>query len=211
MGCRLLGAWVWKVLKVLKQAPRAGLPASPSLLPLPLPGTAVPVGASCLVAPFLLIITVPIASTALLCTLAQALYNETDKVTGGWLSHASALLAACTAQLGGGSIACAADGTADGSAPLEVVHVAVTSGQLIPSLAKLLLFRLGEHIPAEHVWSSRFVGKLRCFQRVAERFGPHCTYVAIGECRRSRRGCLCGVCECVEGCVPVCVCVFVFW
>ncbi|KAL4437248.1 hypothetical protein ABPG75_004387 [Micractinium tetrahymenae] len=113
----------------------------------------------------------------------EVLYKETDAITGGWLSHASSLLAACTAQLGGGSIACAADGggSSCGGPPLEVVHVAVTSGQLIPSLAKLLLFKLGGHIPAEHVWSSRFRGKLHCFRAVQQRFGAHCTFVAIGD------------------------------
>jgi eyes absent family protein 4 len=65
-----------------------------------------------------------------------------------------------------------------------VVHVAVTSGQLVPSLAKLLLFKLGAHIAPTNVWSSRHCGKAACFDLVRRRFGPACTYVAIGaRCR----------------------------
>lgn len=109
----------------------------------------------------------------------QELYNETDAVTGGWLSHAASLLTACSAQLpscgSGGS-----GGSAYSGGPLRVTHVAVTSGQLIPSLAKLLLFRLVPHIAPQHVWSSRYEGKQRCFERVRRRFGDRCTYLAIG-------------------------------
>jgi len=64
---------------------------------------------------------------------------------------------------------------------VQVTHVAVTSGQLIPSLAKLLLFRLVPHIAPQHVWSSRYEGKQRCFERVRRRFGAGCSYLAIGE------------------------------
>ncbi|KAI3424881.1 hypothetical protein D9Q98_008265 [Chlorella vulgaris] len=100
----------------------------------------------------------------------EALYQETDAVTGGWLRHASALLADCSRQL--------CDSSAEDR---EVVHVAVTSGQLVPSLAKLLLFKLGAHIAPTNVWSSRHCGKAACFDLVRRRFGPACTYVAIGD------------------------------
>lgn len=93
------------------------------------------------------------------------MYTQTDVVTGGWLSHADALLDACSAQLGGGG---------------GVVHVAVTSGQLVPSLAKLLLFRLGRRIAPDRVWSSRYRGKVECFRQVRQRYGARCRYVAIG-------------------------------
>jgi hypothetical protein len=108
----------------------------------------------------------------------QSLYQETDAATGRWLSHAAALLAACSSQLGGSGGG--------------VTHVAVTSGQLVPSLAKLLLFRLGGHIAADNVWSSRHCGKAACFERVRQRFGAGCRYVAVGArrelapCRRYR-------------------------
>lgn len=98
------------------------------------------------------------------------MYGETDALTGGWLSHACALLGDCTSQLAG---AAEQEGR-------EVTHVAVTSGQLVPSLAKLLLFKLGAHIASEHVWSSRHCGKAACFELVRQRFGAACSYVAIG-------------------------------
>lgn len=121
----------------------------------------------------------------------QELYNETDAATGGWLSHAASLLAACSVQLpsasirsssgGGGSSRGSSGGSPSDSGPLRVTHVAVTSGQLIPSLAKLLLFQLVLHIAPQHVWSSRYEGKQRCFERVRRRFGDACSYLAIGE------------------------------
>lgn len=58
--------------------------------------------------------------------------------------------------------------------------MAVTSGQLVPSLAKLLLFRLADHIGAHNLWSSRHCGKAACFERVRQRFGPGCRYVVVG-------------------------------
>ena len=70
--------------------------------------------------------------------------------------------------------------TARPSQDRQVVHVAVTSGQLIPSLAKLLLFRLVGHIDGQQLWSSRHCGKRACFERVRQRFGPAATYVALG-------------------------------
>ena len=103
----------------------------------------------------------------------QALYAETDAASGGWLSHAASLLAACSSQL-------APPSSGGSGSKLQVTHVAVTSGQLIPSLAKLLLYRLVPHIAPQHVWSSRFVGKRRCFERVRRRFGAGCAYLAVG-------------------------------
>jgi eyes absent family protein 4 len=99
--------------------------------------------------------------------VSQALYAETDAATGGWLSHAAALLHDCVSQL-------------SAAAGCPVTPVAVTSGQLVPSLAKLLLFKLDSWIAAEHAWSSRHCGKAACFQSVLQRFGASCTYVAIG-------------------------------
>lgn len=105
--------------------------------------------------------------------VVQALYAETDAATRGWLSHASSLLATCSSRL-------VAPSSSTAASKLPVTHVAVTSGQLIPSCAKLLLFRLAPHISPEHVWSSRFVGKRCCFERVRHRFGSGCAYLAIG-------------------------------
>ncbi|GAB4821578.1 hypothetical protein N2152v2_008624 [Parachlorella kessleri] len=80
--------------------------------------------------------------------------------------------------------ATAAAGPAAGSpsAPaVEVVHVAVTSGQLVPSLAKLLLFKLSGHFTPDRVYSSRQQGKACCFDKVRERWGQAACYVVIGD------------------------------
>lgn len=62
-----------------------------------------------------------------------------------------------------------------------VHHVAVTSGQLVPSLAKLLLFRLDAAFLPEDVFSSRGVGKAACFARVAGRHPPGTAFVVVGD------------------------------
>lgn len=114
----------------------------------------------------------------------QALYEDTDAATCGWLSHGAALLAACSTQLA----VAASNGSGNGgggagdSGLVHVTHAAVTSGQLIPSLSKLLLFRLDGHIRPQHLWSSRYRGKQACFELVRQRFGPGCSYLVIGAC-----------------------------
>lgn len=85
------------------------------------------------------------------------------------------------------------------------VNVLVTSGALIPSLVKCLLFRLDELISSENgkllsllifwfqgnrysyftklpVYSSWEVGKLQCFSLIKERFnGPNVKFCVIGD------------------------------
>ena len=56
----------------------------------------------------------------------------------------------------------------------------MTSNQLVPSLAKLLLFDLGGVFDIENIYSSTKVGKESCFERIASRFGRKCTYVVVG-------------------------------
>ena len=97
----------------------------------------------------------------------EQLYAATDATTGGWLTAARELLAACSRELGGGG--------------RRVVHRAVTSGQLTPTLAKLLLFKLGGQLPPLSVQSSAACGKLACFMRLREQFGERACLVAIGE------------------------------
>ena len=104
----------------------------------------------------------------------QSLFEQTDALTGGWLSRAAALLADCSASLA----------AAAGAPGRPVLHQAVTSGQLVPTLGKLLLFRLDAFFRPEDVFSSRGVGKATCFARIEERFGPNAAYVAIGDVSR---------------------------
>ncbi|KAJ4728714.1 Eyes absent protein, partial [Melia azedarach] len=62
------------------------------------------------------------------------------------------------------------------------VNVLVTSGSLIPSLVKCLLFRLDNWIAHGNVYSSWEVGKLQCFQWIKERFSdPNVRFCVIGD------------------------------
>ncbi|KAF4381358.1 hypothetical protein G4B88_030265 [Cannabis sativa] len=64
-----------------------------------------------------------------------------------------------------------ADGITDSAASKsQHVNVLVTSGSLIPSLVKCLLFRFDNIITHENVYSSWDVGKPQCFQWIKERF-----------------------------------------
>ncbi|WOL05466.1 hypothetical protein Cni_G14195 [Canna indica] len=97
------------------------------------------------------------------------LYNLTDSYSDGWLSSAHDLLKQTFGRTdkGPGSIS---------------INVLVTSGSLIPSLAKCLLYRLDDVISADHVYSSWEVGKLRCFSWIKERYGgPNVKFCAIGD------------------------------
>ncbi|MFS8032985.1 putative protein-tyrosine-phosphatase [Helianthus anomalus] len=67
------------------------------------------------------------------------LYEETDDFTDKWLSSARACVAQC------------AGGNKDSGA--ENINVIETSGSLIPSLVKCLLFRLDDLISYDNVYS----------------------------------------------------------
>uniref|UniRef100_A0A8D8R7J3 Eyes absent homolog n=2 Tax=Cacopsylla melanoneura TaxID=428564 RepID=A0A8D8R7J3_9HEMI len=60
-------------------------------------------------------------------------------------------------------------------------NVIVINTQLIPSLAKILLFGLGGIFDVENIYSSTKIGKESCFERIVTRFGRKCTYVVIGD------------------------------
>jgi hypothetical protein len=100
------------------------------------------------------------------------LYARTDCVTGGWLTHAKRLVQAVQRA------------SKDRGAP---VCVLVSAGQIVPTLAKLILFQLHEIFPSENVYSSRRDGKLKCFETIAQRFGPGSRFVAIGDGREERQ------------------------
>ncbi|KAH7300508.1 hypothetical protein KP509_24G065900 [Ceratopteris richardii] len=103
----------------------------------------------------------------------QELYELTDSYTDGWLTAGRTILQSCME----------ADGNDMGLSTTNMVHVLVTSGSLVPSLVKILLFKLDKFIPYEHVYSSTEVGKLKCFQWIRERFGTssQTKFCAIGD------------------------------
>ncbi|XP_069463763.1 eyes absent homolog 4 isoform X4 [Ambystoma mexicanum] len=63
------------------------------------------------------------------------------------------------------------------------VNVLVTTTQLIPALAKVLLYSLGGAFPIENIYSATKIGKESCFERIVSRFGTNITYVVIGDAR----------------------------
>lgn len=63
------------------------------------------------------------------------------------------------------------------------VNVLVTTTQLVPALAKTLLYGLGGVFSIENVYSATKIGKESCFERIVSRFGKKCTYVVVGDGR----------------------------
>lgn len=63
------------------------------------------------------------------------------------------------------------------------LNVMVTTTQLVPALAKCLLYGLGGIFPLENIYSATKVGKETCFERISNRFGKKCTYVVVGDGR----------------------------
>ena len=60
------------------------------------------------------------------------------------------------------------------------VNVLVTSTQLVPALAKVLIYGIGGLFPIENIYSASKTGKESCFSRIMARFGRKCTYVVVG-------------------------------
>lgn len=89
------------------------------------------------------------------------------------------------------------------------MNVLVTTTQLVPALAKVLLYGLGDVFPIENIYSATKIGTYRkvppksvvrmvtdrnrlvsvragkesCFERIVSRFGKKVTYVVIGDGR----------------------------
>jgi EYA(Eyes Absent) family protein len=104
------------------------------------------------------------------------LYNVTDEYTDRWLSSARAFLEQCSC------VEESSDGTSAIEQSSQDIHILVTSGALIPSLVKCLLFRLDTFLRHENVYSSIDVGKLQCFKWIKERFNhPKFRFCAIGD------------------------------
>ncbi|KAM1450182.1 hypothetical protein ACFX2I_037446 [Malus domestica] len=111
------------------------------------------------------------------------LYDTTDKYTDRWLSSARVFLEEeCSARHNESSLV-ASDGINESSASkYQHINLLVTSGSLIPSLVKCLLFRLNNMITHENVYSSWEVGKLQCFEQIKSRFNsPNARFCVIGD------------------------------
>nr|CAD89531.1 eyes absent protein [Dugesia japonica] len=61
------------------------------------------------------------------------------------------------------------------------VNVLVTTTQLVPALAKVLLYGLGGVFQIENIYSANKIGKESCFERISSRFGRKSTYVVVGD------------------------------
>ena len=66
-------------------------------------------------------------------------------------------------------------------------HVVVTTGQLVPTLAKLLICGLDVYVPAEGIYSARNETKDHCFRLIEDAFGPCARYCVIGKHNRAPR------------------------
>ncbi|CAL9769805.1 unnamed protein product [Musa acuminata subsp. burmannicoides] len=112
------------------------------------------------------------------------LYSLTDSYTDGWLSSGHALLEQTLGKtsLPSNYLLSSDSTTRSVTSKYQNINVLVTSGSLIPSLAKCLLYRLDDVIAANNVYSSWEVGKLRCFSWIKERFGgPNVRFCVIGD------------------------------
>ncbi|KAJ3690942.1 hypothetical protein LUZ61_020106 [Rhynchospora tenuis] len=101
------------------------------------------------------------------------LYSLTDNFTDGWLSSAHDLVRQASGVISTG------ENTACNNNSVSLI---VTSGSLIPSLAKCLLYKLDDVISHDNIYSSWEVGKLQCFNWIRDRFdSPQTRFCAIGD------------------------------
>ncbi|XP_067111667.1 eyes absent homolog 3 isoform X2 [Osmerus mordax] len=96
--------------------------------------------------------------------LLMRLQAEIENVTDAWLS--TALKSLLLIQSRG-----------------KCMNVLVTTTQLVPALAKVLLYGLGDIFPIQNIYSATKIGKESCFERIISRFGKKVTYVVIGDGR----------------------------
>ncbi|XP_047240658.1 eyes absent homolog 3 isoform X2 [Girardinichthys multiradiatus] len=96
--------------------------------------------------------------------LLLRLQSEIENVTDSWLT--TALKSLLLIQSRG-----------------KCMNVLVTTTQLVPALAKVLLYGLGDIFPIENIYSATKIGKESCFERIVSRFGKKVTYVVIGDGR----------------------------
>eukprot|EP00062_Callorhinchus_milii_P017788 gi/632970553/ref/XP_007901713.1/ PREDICTED: eyes absent homolog 4 isoform X5 [Callorhinchus milii] len=87
---------------------------------------------------------------------------EIEALTDSWLSNALKSLSIISSRS-------------------NCVNVLVTTTQLVPALAKVLLYSLGGAFPIENIYSATKIGKESCFERIMQRFGRKVVYVVIGD------------------------------
>ncbi|CBY07694.1 unnamed protein product [Oikopleura dioica] len=63
------------------------------------------------------------------------------------------------------------------------VNIMVTTTQLVPAIAKCMLYELGPVFNIDNVYSATKIGKESCFERIIQRFGKNVTYVCVGDGR----------------------------
>lgn len=111
----------------------------------------------------------------------QELYEMTDLYTDGWLTAGRTILQCCLEAPEKNTSNITANGTT-GFSSTGSVNVLVTSGSLVPSLIKILLFKLDKFISHQNVYSSTEVGKLQCFTWIRQRFdNPRVKFCVIGD------------------------------
>uniref|UniRef100_A0A8C4GKS4 Eyes absent homolog n=1 Tax=Dicentrarchus labrax TaxID=13489 RepID=A0A8C4GKS4_DICLA len=105
---------------------------------------------------------------------------EVEALTDSWLTHALKSLVGTnpySTDIYSRSIRC----SLYVSHRSNCVNVLVTTTQLIPALAKVLLYSLGSVFPVENIYSATKIGKESCFERIVSRFGTNITYVVVGD------------------------------
>lgn len=112
--------------------------------------------------------------------LLDNLYDLTDTYTEKWFSSARSCLEECAGQNRDTNPCINLSNARD--AMFQHVNVLVTSGPLVPSLVKCLLFRLDKMIACDKVYSSLEVGKLQCFSWIKDRFnGSDVQFCVVGD------------------------------
>ena len=71
---------------------------------------------------------------------------------------------------------------------MRVTNVVVTTGQLIPTFVKLLLFDLAPSFAPEDIFSARTTTKLDCFACIRQRFRGAAHFCVIGASCLTLRG-----------------------
>ncbi|KAG0586287.1 hypothetical protein KC19_2G079200 [Ceratodon purpureus] len=100
------------------------------------------------------------------------LYEATDSFTDGWLSAGREKLEELQKvnEQKLQEIKISSDGSVKSSSAPNSYNFLVTSGTLIPSLVKCMLFKLSPYFNASNIYSSREVGKLQCCRWIRDRF-----------------------------------------
>lgn len=123
--------------------------------------------------------------------LLQTLWTATERLGGGWLSHARRLLRELSGHGAGGSGSTAVAAAAQAQCGAQqrqpqqqqprMRHVLVTSGQLVATYGKLLLFGLDGLFGLGAVYSASGATKLHCFKRIAAAAAPGALLCAVGD------------------------------